>query len=109
MNSARRFLHSSTSSASSSASTDTAEVEVRLGWLESKDEVEEEEGQEVGFVTPPSSPEGSCASDDTMATCEGGGQVYVVGGRASQEDRRVVEATAALRLQDLQDFPRVAG
>ena len=106
MNSARRFLHSSTSSASSSASTDTAEVEVRLGWLESKGEVEE---QEVGFVTPPSSPEGSCASDDTMATCEGGGQVYVVGSRASQEDRRVVEATAALRLQDLQDFPKVAG
>ena len=65
---------------------------MRLGRLESREEdMEEEEEeqevdeeQEVGFMTPPSSPGGSCGSGSTMATCEGGGQVYVLGNRPTQ-------------------------
>jgi len=108
VNQARRFLHSSTSSTESESSRENFKA-VNLTLAGSAAKTREDDlayNEEDGFLTPPSS---VMSQGSSMETCdEGDGVLYLHGSRPTQEDRRVVEATSYLQLDQLDNFPRVA-
>ena len=119
VNMARRFLHSSTS-------TDTSRGSGRAEVISSCDlpaspgtrrrqslhsEAGSEAGEDEGWVTPPSSPgASSVASMETCAEGDLAPHVWVAGDgtRPSREDRRVAEALARVRPEQLAHLPHVA-
>ena len=119
VNMARRFLHSSTS-------TDTSRGSGRAEVVSSCDlpaspgtrrrqslhsEAGSEAGEDQGWVTPPSSPgASSVASMETCAEGDLAPHVWVAGDgtRPSREDRRVAEALARVRPEQLAHLPHVA-
>jgi len=108
VNQARRFLHSSTSSTESESNRENfKDVNLTLtGFAATTREDDLANNEEEGFLTPPSS---VMSQGSSMETCdEGDGVLYLHGSRPTQEDRRVVEATSSLQLDQLDNFPRVA-
>jgi len=108
VNQARRFLHSSTSSTESESNRENfMAVNLTLtGFAATTREDDLANNEEEGFLTPPSS---VMSQGSSMETCdEGDGVLYLHGSRPTQEDRRVVEATSSLQLDQLDNFPRVA-
>merc|ERR1712098_516015 len=110
VNAARRYLHSSADLNSSQSSDDSslvkgrASFEVEPMWTGAETGALDEDKE---FVTPPSSP--GASSVTSMETCQEGDRVFLQGLRPTQLDRRLLEATNSLQLNQLEEFPLVAG
>ena len=105
VNRARRFLHSRGSESSASTSREETEWRERRDSGSSQTSQVSQASQEEDWVTPPSSPEGSVAS---MRTCSEPAQVWVVGQRPSNQDRRLLETLQLLPREKMKDFPSIS-
>ena len=119
VNRARRFLHSSTSTDTSRGSraeaiTSSCDPAASPGTRRRQSlhsEAGSEASEDQGWVTPPSSPgASSVASMETCAEGDLAPHVWVAGDgtRPTREDRRVAEALARVRPEQLASLPHVA-